>query len=288
METKVQHPASFQSNPYKRLRTVLLWSFFILFFPLLYGQRPNQQFSQQALTFHYKLLTEAPIFPCDITGRILSRQVYEAPADAVFTLIAEDPDADSVVIRFWEWEKTSIDKQLEYNYTDSSKADLRYFLLSKIYFNSPRVIPRYTMKASFTAGTVVIPVKIRSRPFDFSTDVTLGPTAGVRWGISPYTNTNFFSAMMGFGVTHVTLDSLSTHGVIDQTADRPALTISLGGVFEFSNAQVGVFMGWDRISRNEEQRWVYQGKPWISIGLGYAIISRNGDQVAGKAGKNME
>lgn len=277
-----------QRNPYQWLRTLSLWCFFLFFFSLLSAQRPNQQSSQQPLTFHYKLLTEAPIFQCDITGRILSRQIHEAPADAIFTLIAEDPDADSVVIRFWEWEKTSIDKQLEYNYTDASKSDLRYFLLSKTYFNSPRVVPRYTMKASFTAGTVVIPVKIRSKPFDFSTDVTLGPTAGVRWGISPYTNTNFFSAMLGFGVTHVTLDSLSTQGAIDQTADRPALTLSLGGVLEFSNAQVGFFMGWDRISRNQEEKWIYQGKPWFSIGLGYAIISRNTDQVAGKAGKNEQ
>lgn len=287
MGTKSQYHTHFQHNPYQWLSPLLLCCL-VLFSAIIYAQRPNPQSYQQPLTFHYKLLTEAPIFECDITGRILSRKVYEAPADAVFTLIAEDPDADSVVIRFWEWERASEDKQLEYNYTDSSKSDLRYFLLSKTYFNSPRVVPRYTMKASFTAGTVVIPVKIRSRPFDFSTDVTLGPTAGVRWGISPYTNTNFFSAMLGFGVTHITLDSLSTQGVIDQTADRPALTLSLGGVFEFSNAQVGLFVGWDQISRNQEQRWIYQGKPWFSIGLGYAIISRNGDQVAGKAGKNEQ
>lgn len=286
MAIKSPHPIYFHGLPHQWLRTLSLGCFSLLFFPLLYAQRPNQQSSQQPLTFHYKLLTEAPIFQCDITGRILSRQVHEAPADAVFTLIAEDPDADSVVIRFWEWEKTNIDKQLEYNYTDSSKSDLRYFLLSKTYFNSPRVVPRYTMKASFTAGTVVIPVKIRSKPFDFSTDVTLGPTAGVRWGISPYTNTNFFSAMLGFGVTHISLDSLSTQGVTKSAADRPALTLSLGGVFEFSGAQVGFFMGWDRISQNQEERWIYQGKPWFSIGLGYAIISRNADQSAGKAGKN--
>ncbi|HMQ48361.1 MAG TPA: hypothetical protein PKA00_13190 [Saprospiraceae bacterium] len=241
----------------------------------LIGQSPN--------TFHFKLVTEAPMYECDITGKTLSDKVVEAPVNSVFTTIGELKD--SVIIRFWEWNDKEEDKQLTLNFMDTSKQEYRYFLLPKSHFNSGRVIPRYRTKPTFSAGTIVIPVKVRSSPFDFSTDITLGPSAGAKWRLSPYSDENFFNAMMGFGVTHITLDSLSTEGVIRQTSDRPALTLSFGGVFEFSNAQIGFFVGWDYISQNAQNQWIYQGKPWLSLGLGYAIISRSTEQVPGQAGK---
>ena len=53
-----------------------------------------------------------------------------------------------------------------------------------------------------------------------------------------------------------------------------ALTLSIGGVLEFSQVQVGVFVGVDYINNNKEIDWNYQGKPWFSVGLGYSLFNK--------------
>lgn len=233
--------------------------------------------------FHFKLLVEAAIYECDITGKQLSPTPHAAPAEAIFSKIGTS--GNFVIIRFWKWKDKNAVEQEKFNYADSSKNVRKYFLLSIADFNA-KAIPRYRTSPSFTMGTVIVPVKIRTSPFDFSTDVTLGPVAGARFRLSPYTNTNFFNVVTGFGVTHITLDSLNTKGNIMQTSDRPAITLSFGGVLEFSNAQIGLFVGWDYISQNEQIKWEYQGKPWLSIGLGYTILTHNSNQPPGREGNN--
>lgn len=236
------------------------------------------------ISFHYKLLVEAPIFECDLTGKQLGDTIYEAPARAVFSVIGQS--GSNWIIRFWVWsDDDELDKQIALNYTDELRTTRKYFLLSQVDFTA-KAVPRYSTRASFSTGAIVVPIKARFSPFDFSTDVHIGPTVGGRFRLSPYTDSNFFNALATFGVSTVSLDSLSTSGAIRQPSDRPALTFSVGGVFEFSNAQIGFFMGFDYISRNESIGWRYQGKPWISLGMGYAIISRNTAQQAGVEGHN--
>jgi len=45
---------------------------------------------------------------------------------------------------------------------------------------------------------------------------------------------------------------------------------------EYQNIQAGVFVGWDHIGRINQNTygWIYQSKPWISVGFGYAIFTK--------------
>lgn len=235
-------------------------------------------------TFNYTLQVEAPVKQCDISGNIIEGEIQKAaPAGAEFTLIGKK--GDSVIIRFWIWKTDAMKKA--FNYTDESKTQRKYFLLALYDFNF-KAIKRYkSWFPTITAGTVIVPVKLRFKQFDFSKDITIGPTVGAKFRMSNYTE-SFMNVLFGFGITSVTLDSFSTKGAIKGVSDRPALTPSLGILFEFNQVQIGIFSGLDYISKKENLDWRYQGKPWLSIGLGYSILSRSANVTEKKNQNNTQ
>ncbi len=52
-------------------------------------------------------------------------------------------------------------------------------------------------------------------------------------------------------------------------------SLSFGLVFEFGKAQAGIFYGWDFLNKSTETKynWIYDRKPWISIGFGFSIFT---------------
>jgi hypothetical protein len=59
------------------------------------------------------------------------------------------------------------------------------------------------------------------------------------------------------------------------TNNFTAFSFSLGILAEYQRVQAGIFLGWDRIGKLNQREfdWQYQGKPWISVGFGFAIFS---------------
>ncbi|PZR39447.1 MAG: hypothetical protein DI538_06810 [Azospira oryzae] len=237
-------------------------------------------------TFNYKLLIEAPVLECNIVGiKKKNAAIQVVPKNSIFTLVAKK-NADTVVVRFWNW-TSDASLRKEYNYVDEAEQIRKYFLMSFNDFND-KSVKRYSTVPTFTAGTVVVPVKLRFSEFDFSKDVTIGPTIGARFRLSHYNN-NYLNLLFGMGISSVSLDSASTSGKVKKITDRPALTPSLGVVFEFiQNVQAGIFIGKDYISNKEDVGWAYQGKTWLSIGLGITILSRQSSASQNKEGSQSE
>jgi len=223
----------------------------------------------QTTTDDHTFFVETPIYLCDILGNKLSDSVYISPKFSNFTKIAAK-GSESVVISFWNYNDST--RYRKFNASVAKPDEKRFFLVSQEDFaNNTKA--RYHLRPSFTAGTVIIPIKIRFSEFDFSKDITLGTTVGARMRLSSYAD-NYANLLVGFGVSSVSLDSLSTSGTIMQPVDRSALTPSLGFVLEFASVQVGIFTGIDYISDNSQTNWRYHGKPWLSTGFGYSILSR--------------
>lgn len=124
-------------------------------------------------------------------------------------------------------------------------------------------------------GVLVLPIKMRgggSRDFDFSKDLTIGTVAGPRLRIASERDA-FVSLLFGAGITAVTLDDENTGGAISEPTDRAAVTLTTGLMFELNRFQIGVMVGWDQISNPNQYDWEYQGHRWLSIGLGYTLLS---------------
>lgn len=156
----------------------------------------------------------------------------------------------------------------------------RYFKVDRADFEiraRPFKFKSLKKRPEFTAGTIIIPVKVRFSDFQFSKDITLGPYFGGKWLISNY-NPNYFSFGLTTGITSVTLLPRDVGSAsIMEAQDVSAFTLALGGILEFNRVQLGIFAGLDWINNNKGDSgidWNYQRKPWLSFGLGYSIISR--------------
>ena len=131
--------------------------------------------------------------------------------------------------------------------------------------------------ASFTLGLITMPLKLRlGSNFDFQGSFSLGTTAGIKMRISHY-GPNYINVLFGASISSVSLDSFSTNGKVpgQPLTNIAAFSPSFGTVFEFGKAQAGIFYGWDFIGKSTQSKyeWIYNGKPWISIGFGFSILN---------------
>lgn len=146
--------------------------------------------------------------------------------------------------------------------------------------NCVKVYNKGWRSLAFTIGLVTMPLKLRlGKNFDFQGNLSLGSTAGIKMRLSGY-RANYINLLLGTSLSTVSLDSFSTRGKItgQPLTNMAVFSPSLGAVFEFGKAQAGVFYGWDVLNKSNQVKydWIYQKKPWVSIGFGFSIFNVDG------------
>lgn len=261
----------------------------------------------------YQLKQNYVLQECDITGSStgFSNNVA-APAGSKFT-VKKSMDDNFYIIKFWDWnlsknEKdsvrnlktiaftnqnqgnideallgnknfTALEKALHYNFYIGQDRTLktRYFLLPKA--DLDLFADKLLDKCTAIGGIATLPFKWRPQDGAFTKDLSITGLAGFKHNCSANVA---YSVLLGIGVTSVTADSSNSKS--PSSSDLAAITISLGGVFQYKGLQIGIFTGIDKISNNRTTNWKYQGKPWIGIGVGFSIFSDNTPST--KEGKN--
>ncbi len=241
---------------------------------------------------------DVPVYESSITGSDKQKNYLIAHPGYKFFIIGEIED--DYIIRFWKWDegkdKWKDNKYLNNKFVLKSRNkntpnDYRYFRIKKSDVDS-RALSFTPINGrngwSFTAGTVVIPIKIRrskeldtqDNGFEFSKDIALGPFVGVKKRISKY-KPYFLDLGLSVGISSVRLTANNSDSTLTSTVqDIAAFTWAAGAVFEFDNVQIGMFIGKDRVNNNFDvngnkgYNWAYQNKLWWSLGFGYALISR--------------
>lgn len=168
--------------------------------------------------------------------------------------------------------------------TDDDEELKRYFILTAadLRDHCRKVYSIGFLKGmTVTGGVAILPLKYRPRikysegvraGNDLSKDVSLGLSIGVKQRISrrkPF----FMNVLFSPGLGSVGLDSFNTKGKVSSSKDISALTLAGGLVFDFKMIQFGAFIGADLVSDKNESGWIYQGRPWLSIGVGFTIFS---------------
>jgi hypothetical protein len=247
------------------------WYFKIVFTIIISSAYHVSRAQTSAIPILYEFVIECPLRKCDIIGNTLDSTIYVAPPKSKFTLI--ELKQDICIIRF-----TLLNASKKINQSNLPVEDFStytYFYITKAQLDfKARPITRSNL--DLVVGNVITPVKLRFAPFDFTKDITLGSTFGVKYSFAKKQNAAV-DGLLGIGVSSLTIDSTSSQGKTQQPVDLLAFSTSLGIVVEFGNAQVGAFLGFDFISNKNqnEYNWIYRNKPWISFGLGYSIFSFN-------------
>lgn len=165
------------------------------------------------------------------------------------------------------------------NLSEDASGNLRYFLLTPANYTlwAEKVEPR----GKFVVYTSTNLIKLRPGKkeltngyptyFEFKSDFNLGLMAGGRF--SGKTRKNLaFNVLAGIGLSSVSVDSLSTKGAVTTAGNQAALSPSLAFVGEIDRFQVGLSVGVDIMAGAVGRDWIYRGRPWIGIGLGFSLF----------------
>jgi hypothetical protein len=195
---------------------------------------------------------------------------------------------DSILINFWLWEKN---KKTYYGSTPEERTTFpfdpqtKYFMQLKnrqfesfYYTNYELAILTIPFKCHFgynTDGKTVDPV--------FNTNINISTFLGKRMGRASYSYDmykgmveNNWSVTLGafLGIGAQKLDSASTslsEIPLSKEADIPAVSYGLGLLFNISDFNLGVFLGWDKGLGEIGEKWNFDNKPWLGFGFGYKL-----------------
>jgi hypothetical protein len=111
-------------------------------------------------------------------------------------------------------------------------------------------------------ANISLPFKLRTETngqnIKITPDLTLGGYLGMKWRISQ-TNNNPTSPNKGDGTVL-------------------GITGSTGLVFQLSDFQFGLMLGWDRAAGEIGKDWIYNNKTWYSFSIGYSFLGNNADK----------
>jgi hypothetical protein len=190
------------------------------------------------------------------------------------------------VIQFWTI--TDEPSEISNDFTKINKSSTsthQFYCVKSSDYKEPAIVKRYKTRAYNAkpiVGTLIVPIKFRPAqgdvPFDFTTDFTLGSSFGYSFRMSHY-RPSYLSIVGVFGVTSVGVDSLTTKGFVTEPNTKlSAITPGIGAIIDISGFQIGAVVGWDVVGGTTGKKWIYNGKPWLSFGIGYQFLRKNEDK----------
>ncbi len=130
-----------------------------------------------------------------------------------------------------------------------------------------------TKKIIPLVGAFSFPFKYRPQSGILETSFSLSMVGGARFTLNE-DNKQYFSALLGIGSSSIMLNKDNTAlsaGITDNTS-RAALTFSLSFLYQWDQLQLACSVGIDNNLDNRKDKWQYQSKPWLTIGLGFDIF----------------
>lgn len=237
---------------------------------------------------------------CSSNGTPIAGSMQTIPQNAIFTIVGIDKD-EKYYIRFWKWTlsedemndlkiyresvtlrtnkpeddehfKPILEKvrKFETLNQDVNNNLTRYFLIDEGFITN--YCTKKINKIVPTSGATALPFKWRPKTKEVIPNFSFAGLVGARWNVKAK-STLTFSALIGLGLSTVALDSNNAKGLNISGSDRSAITIPVGVVTNWRGIQFGVFSGLDFISNNKIDKWMNQGKPWFSIGLGISVFT---------------
>jgi hypothetical protein len=198
---------------------------------------------------------------------------------------------DDVLIKITPYSTTTSAATLTYNIKSPEPAggtrekdNLRYFKVSKEILQTYAVANSYILP-SLTFGLLNFPFKYRtsfSGNGDFAGAFNFGAAIGISARKKSYKNRTF-SFISGYSISNTVLnqsDVRRNEKDLVTANNYTSFSLSFGPMVEYNKIQVGAFIGFDFLNRLNQDRfgWRNQGKLWFSIGIGYTIFSKQGDE----------
>lgn len=241
--------------------------FLALMFICLPGIKMNELYSQSTKTQFfdpkYMILKNSMVHSDTLTYRVLK--------DSPIRIIRTSGDT-----MFVEFRKILNDKPGDHDFLKIEEhSPVLYLLLDdgmdKIKFTD------------FDFSPLIIPLKIRpamaNNPMQFVGDVAIGPYFGYQIGSKSFdTPTKYTQIAMTFcafgSPTMINLNPSNQDSASAMSNSILGISAGAGILFDINNLQFGLVTGWDWISGDASQTWIYQGKLWTSFSFAYNLSNQ--------------
>ena len=205
----------------------------------------------------------------------------------IFNLVNFDTTKNAI-IKCWHFTESGSQKLNKESVIDNNRlAELGYvgsaenetYLLMSLTDLNNLCVNYYSKENSFSWGFTVMPYKLRfgnraERTFNFTNNFTIGITSGWSYRFKGRHEKNI-AFLTSVGVSAFSVDSATTKGRVKEPIATAAFTPALGIVYDHDGFQVGIFTGKDYCVNELSRNWVYQAKPWLSVGMGFSLFSKN-------------
>jgi len=226
--------------------------------------------------------------PCDIKGITGLATDIIIDAKIRFTVLfeIEEGNKDYYIIQVWQaHNKADATKKTAFDAKYRGTTGTSYLKVqANILASNTTDFKLYSVRMQPVAGPLIIPVKLRMNPFEFTSDVSFGAAVGGSGRFSKYQDDNKYTLLLSGGISSVTIDSLSTFAMVKEATDVPAFYSSIGLVVTLrNNFTIGIFGGMDLLSASSRNNWRYHAKPWLGLGIGVSMF-----ELAGKDEKKPD
>ena len=135
-------------------------------------------------------------------------------------------------------------------------------------------------------GILTLPFKYRlQKGASFENKLNLNTVISLLLNSSLNQNTKIY-AQFGAGFGTVNLNTDNAPKITAGTTEDIETITGFGGImFEYKKIQTGIYLGFDKINNNNKYDWQSQGKPWISLGIGFKIFTISKDNADNKIGQ---
>jgi hypothetical protein len=188
--------------------------------------------------------------------------------DMNFTIVNQPAGGAGYVIMIGEFDpKKDANSYNLYNFRGSSQV---YFLINTVAIDniSQQIFPEFSPQF----GAISFPFKYRPQSGVFEPTFSLSAAGGVRYDRKQENNFTWLG-LIGIGASSVQVDPSNSQATA--SSQLAAVTLSLSIMAQWKTVQFGISSGIDNILSGNSEKWVSQGKPWLSIGVGLTIFSNN-------------
>jgi hypothetical protein len=141
------------------------------------------------------------------------------------------------------------------------------------------------IKNTLDIDFLTIPIKLRRKQNDVKAQLNANINGAVYLGyrtdkyVASYTADPLNKSLLdvshyGFsvgiftGIGNTALTPTTTNGMISQEYDGIAWSKGIAGIFAINNFTAGVAIGLDNLLDGNNDKWIYEGKPWLGLALG--------------------
>jgi hypothetical protein len=132
-------------------------------------------------------------------------------------------------------------------------------------------------------ANISLPFKLRTETngqnIKITPDLTLGGYLGLKWRLSHTKPFYVTLPVVSLGLATLSIND-NNNPTTPNKGDGTVLGItgSTGLVFQLSDFQFGLMLGWDRAAGEIGKDWIYNNKTWYSFSIGYSFLGNNSDK----------